>query len=304
MKKHLIICGHGQGPNGYDPGAINKNKNLTEADLVRRLATAMSKYSQDIEYVTDKNVYAYDNMASYRGYATVTELHLNAFNTEAKGTEVLIYHQHNADELDNKLLSVGAKYFVNRGIKKRDGLRNVTNAALAGFNYRLIEVCFIDNNDDVDTFLNNIDDIARQYVEAIENRVIAVKQDSPEYIISGSAHIQNHGWKYMYKNMIGTTGQGLRLEAFSLTVTKNGQPLNVTGAIHVQDVGDVDSKLNLFGTVGMSKRIEAIKIDVDAPLEYRVHAQDVGWSQWQKIGTWIGTKGQSKRIEAIEFRVI
>lgn len=124
------------------------------------------------------------------------------------------------------------------------------------------------------------------------------------YKIDGEAHIQNHGWQKINNGMIGTTGQALRLESFSLTVTKNGQPLNVSGAIHVQDVGDVESKLNLFGTVGMSKRIEAIKIDVDAPLEYRVHVEDIGWSDWQAIGTWIGTKGQAKRIEAIEFKIV
>lgn len=305
MKKHLVICGHGLRRDGvYDPGAINYSKNLKEADLVRKLVNLMSKYSQNIDYVTDKNVYDYNNIASYRGYETVTELHLNAFNTAAKGTEVLIYHKHDADDLDNKLLAVGAKYFANRGIKKRDGLRNVTNAALAGFNYRLIEVCFVDNDEDVDKFQKHMDDIARQYVEAIENRVIQVKSDSPEYVISGSAHVQNFGWRDMQDGIIGTTGQALRLEAFSLKVTKNGQPLTVSGSIHVQDVGDVESKLNLFGTVGMSKRIEAIKIDVDAPIEYRVHVQDIGWSDWQAIGTWIGTKGQAKRIEAIEFKIV
>lgn len=130
------------------------------------------------------------------------------------------------------------------------------------------------------------------------------EKQSDVYVISGSAHVQNNGWKDMHNNMIGTTGQGLRLEAFSLNVSKNGQQLPVTGAIHIQDIGDVESKLNVFGTVGLSKRIEAIKIDVDAPVEYRVHVQDIGWSQWQKIGTWIGTKGQAKRIEAIEFKIV
>lgn len=141
-------------------------------------------------------------------------------------------------------------------------------------------------------------------VQGYLNELNSHQEQRNVYEITGSAHVQNYGWQDMRNGMLGTTGQSLRLEAFSLKVTKDGQPLTVSGSIHVQDIGDVDSELNLFGTVGLSKRIEAIKIVVDAPIEYRVHAQDVGWSQWQKIGTWIGTKGQSKRIEAIEFRVI
>ena len=62
----------------------------------------------------------------------------------------------------------------------------------------------------------------------------------------------------MVNNTLGTVGQGLRLEAFSLVVKNNGkvQPLN--GSIHVQDIGNVayNQNTNLFGTVGQAKRVE------------------------------------------------
>ena len=32
MGKHLVICGHGQGRTGYDPGAVNAKLGITEAD--------------------------------------------------------------------------------------------------------------------------------------------------------------------------------------------------------------------------------------------------------------------------------
>lgn len=39
-------------------------------------------------------------------------------------------------------------------------------------------------------------------------------------------------------------------------------------------------------------------------VEYQVHQQDHGWSEWVKNGTVAGVTGQSLRIEAIRFRLI
>ncbi|NQL93498.1 peptidoglycan-binding protein LysM, partial [Streptococcus suis] len=53
MGKHLVICGHGQGRTGYDPGAVNAKLGITEAGKVRELAKLMSKYSgQQIDFIT------------------------------------------------------------------------------------------------------------------------------------------------------------------------------------------------------------------------------------------------------------
>ena len=109
----------------------------------------------------------------------------------------------------------------------------------------------------------------------------------------------------MVNNTLGTVGQGLRLEAFSLVVKNNGkvQPLN--GSIHVQDIGNVgyNQNTNLFGTVGQAKRIEAILINVGNGVQYRAHTANIGWGPWVKSGEWAGTKEMGLQIEAIEFRV-
>ena len=122
---------------------------------------------------------------------------------------------------------------------------------------------------------------------------------------SGQAHIQSKGWLDMVNNTLGTVGQGLRLEAFSLVVKNNGkvQPLN--GSIHVQDIGNVayNQNTNLFGTVGQAKRIEAILINVGNGVQYRAHTANIGWGPWVKSGEWSGTKEMGLQIEAIEFRV-
>lgn len=122
---------------------------------------------------------------------------------------------------------------------------------------------------------------------------------------SGQAHIQSKGWVEMVNNTLGTVGQGLRLEAFSLVVKNNGkvQPLN--GSIHLQDIGNVayNQNTNLFGTVGQAKRIEAILINVGSGVQYRAHTANIGWGPWVKSGEWAGTKEMGLQIEAIEFRV-
>ena len=136
--------------------------------------------------------------------------------------------------------------------------------------------------------------------------VVAPVAVAPEGVtFAGQSHIQAKGWLEMVNNTLGTVGQGLRLEAFSLVVKNNGkvQPLN--GSIHVQDIGNVayNQNTNLFGTVGQAKRIEAILINAGNGVQYRAHTANIGWGPWVKSGEWAGTKEIGLQIEAIEFRV-
>ena len=122
---------------------------------------------------------------------------------------------------------------------------------------------------------------------------------------AGQAHVQEKGWIGMSNNTLGTVGQGLRLEAFSLVVKNNGKVQPINGSIHVQEIGNVayNQNTNLFGTVGQAKRIEAILINVGNGVQYRAHTANIGWGPWVKSGEWAGTKEMGLQIEAIEFRV-
>ena len=86
------------------------------------------------------------------------------------------------------------------------------------------------------------------------------------------------------------------------------------GKAHIQDIGDVttyveEGEFLVLGTTGESKRLESITLYFDNPtnysgtLEYRVHVQDIGWTDWVTAGNPAGTTGQAKRIEAIEIRL-
>ena len=135
---------------------------------------------------------------------------------------------------------------------------------------------------------------------------VAVAPVAPEGVtFSGQAHVQQKGWLGMVNNTLGTVGQGLRLEAFSLVVKNNGKVQPLTGSIHVQDIGNVayNQNTNLFGTVGQEKRLEAILINVGNGVQYRTHVANQGWGAWVSSGQWSGTKEMGLRIEAIEFRV-
>jgi hypothetical protein len=80
-----------------------------------------------------------------------------------------------------------------------------------------------------------------------------------------ASHVQNIGWQpgTSSANTIGTTGLGLRLEAFEIKLT---------------------------GEIGNHYRIY-----------YRAHVQDVGWQTWVADGGTAGTSGMGKRLEAVEI---
>ena len=173
---HLVVCGHGQGKTVYDVGAINPYSSITEAEKVRELAILMKQHATKTHFITDKNVYDFGNIASIsKGYESVTELHFNSFNGQAYGTEVLIKDGFTPDKTDTDLKNVLEKYFKPRGFKFVDWLYNANVMAQTGISYRLIEICFIDNNNDMTIFEKNKQAIARALMEVIEDRKITEK---------------------------------------------------------------------------------------------------------------------------------
>jgi uncharacterized protein YjdB len=112
---------------------------------------------------------------------------------------------------------------------------------------------------------------------------------------------------------VGTTGQGLRLEAIS--VTANVSPA-LTGGItyraHVENEGWQAWKFDgeLAGTTGKGLRMEALEFALYGELAehydvyYRVHVENYGWLPWAKNGEAAGTQGLGLRIEAVELMLV
>lgn len=174
MGLHLVIAGHGDG----DPGAIGNG--YKERDLTLEVTNLLDAQHENIHAYTAHNVYAQGTLATVaKGYETVTEIHFNAFNKTAKGTEVLIHSNYEPDGVDTKLLNVLSKYFQSRGMKKRGDLGNMNIAYAKGINYRLVEICFIDNAEDIKIYQKNKAQIAREMAEAILGTTLAKPAPAP-----------------------------------------------------------------------------------------------------------------------------
>ena len=141
---------------------------------------------------------------------------------------------------------------------------------------------------------------------------LGVLRANDQYKITGvelecNAHIEDIGWtgyKDTSKEIIGTEGQGKRLEAIQF---KANNGLNLSYRVHIQDIGWSDwvSNGQVAGTTGQSRRIEAIEIKSNKILNVQEHIQNVGWMPSSKgTNIKIGTEGKSLRLEAFKINVM
>lgn len=164
--KLYVIAGHGQG----DPGCTAHG--YKEAERVRALAAKLVEFggSEVGLYPTDKDLYQQGGPKSLGvGLSTpCIELHMDGVEDQsAHGGHVIIDDSLSPDEQDKALAEYISGMFPGRAetIVKRNNLLNVNVAANVGQNYRLLEVCFISNWNDLDKFNNNIDEVARGILE-------------------------------------------------------------------------------------------------------------------------------------------
>lgn len=179
MAKHLIVCGHGQN----DPGAVGNGTN--ERDFTRNvLKPLMEKWGSKLKnnsitfYNAGLNMFAETNAGGgaygINGFDSVTEIHLDAASALATGGHVIISSGFNPDSADLGLANVIRKYVGwwggvanTQGVNKRNNLLNLNVFAQRGISYRLIEIGFITNGTDMTRIKNNVDNIAKEFVEAI-----------------------------------------------------------------------------------------------------------------------------------------
>lgn len=168
--KILLIAGHGQG----DPGACGNG--YQEATLTRELVTALSDtlkhYAEITVFDTSKNMYKYlKSLNFYFGnYDYVFEVHFNAFNGKADGTEILVHPSEKTTNVEKRIVENISKLgFVNRGVVKRNNLQNMNICkGSQGVSYALIETCFIDNAEDIKRYISN----KKKVVQAIADGII------------------------------------------------------------------------------------------------------------------------------------
>lgn len=129
-----------------------------------------------------------------------------------------------------------------------------------------------------------------------------------------TAFVQSLGWRnsVMTGQFVGTTGQSLRLEGFTLGIQNRwGQSGGIEAQSHVQNVGwNSWSSSSTIGKPGSGLRMEAVKLRLTGAMaanydiSYRVHVATIGWQGWVTNGAQAGTTGQALGIEAIQIRLL
>lgn len=177
MSKLFIIAGHGAGDNGACENGFQ------EAERVRALAQRIKDFGGDNVILSDFSLNSYKSNIIGKGLVPkdciILELHLDSHdNITAKGGHVIINANFKADKYDEALAKMISTMFPGRSktIVGRTDLANVNRAATYGYNYRLMECCFISNAEDIKKFNANIDELAKKILSCFG---ISVKTVTP-----------------------------------------------------------------------------------------------------------------------------
>lgn len=168
MAKLYIIAGHGAG----DPGAVGNG--YQEAERVRALAWKIKELGGDQVEVLDTNRDWFRdggiNRLDLPKGAELLELHMDSATASARGGHVIINGNYAADDYDKRLAQNIAQVFPGRSntIVARTDLANPQRAAARGISYRLLEVCFITNSQDMQKFNSDLDGVAKAILNAFD----------------------------------------------------------------------------------------------------------------------------------------
>lgn len=161
----FVIPGHGAG----DSGACGSG--YSEAERVRALASKIKELGGDAVELADFDRNYYEdggiNRLQLDDDQCIVELHMDSGPSGARGGHVIVAPGQ-AEDVDYTLSEMIAGMFPGRAniLVERGDLANPARAAARGFSYRLVENGFISNWEDLDTFNNNIDELARIYLRA------------------------------------------------------------------------------------------------------------------------------------------
>ena len=211
--KVMVIAGHGAG----DPGAVASHggKSYKESDETRKLAallvTELSKAGATADcYSILRNAYAdykegsLVNRARFHTYDLVLELHFNAFQKDAgdgkvRGVEAYMStaatNTKTADAICKAVAGIG---FTNRGVKRKNYAVTGT-ARVQGAEAILLEVCFLDDADDMALYEKHREDAAREIAAAIVGHAIpeAPTEKTARQIVQEKAGLEDKTMDYL-----------------------------------------------------------------------------------------------------------
>ena len=171
----LLIAGHG----GTDPGATAFNYKESELarDLVPKIENELKKYGVNVT-IYDVNSSAYRDIITngkaynFKPYDYVLEIHFNAytksvFDNKIKGSEIYVTTSEKIITVEEAILkNMKAIGFTNRGVKKKN-MSVIYEAKKQGVSGALMEVCFIDDQDDLNVYMFKKNEVAKAIADGI-----------------------------------------------------------------------------------------------------------------------------------------
>ena len=169
--KILLIAGHGNG----DVGAVGngyKESDLTR-EVVNLLKPTLSKYATADVADTSVNWYASRSRLNVKGYDYVLEIHFNAIKAETvsdgatKGVEIYVTETEKGVTVEENIVkNISALGLKNRGVKRKN-YSVIATAKNQGVSAALLEVCFIDDIDDMRIYTTKKTDIINAITKGI-----------------------------------------------------------------------------------------------------------------------------------------
>lgn len=171
----LLIAGHGDG----DCGATGNG--CKEADLTRDVATLLKAELDGYADVTiadmKRNWYQYvckkGGYLELKDYGYALEIHFNAIKAETKsdgatkGVEIYVTTAEKSTNLEQGIVNaISALGFKNRGVKRQNWAL-INHIKKNGVSSALLEVCFIDDIDDMKLFKSKKSEIVKVIADSI-----------------------------------------------------------------------------------------------------------------------------------------
>lgn len=177
--KILILCGHGKDGSNYDPGAGGCG--YTEATETIKYGNLIAKHLRSFAEVDvyEGNMYHYlftsGGSFDFTKYDYVLECHLNAAaDPSGHGTEIFVTTYETGITVEQNIMKRLSKYFTLRdndavfdGVKRFNW--GVINAIKTQdkVSAALLELCFITNQSDMNTYANKLEAICKDIAEGI-----------------------------------------------------------------------------------------------------------------------------------------
>lgn len=315
MAKYTIDYGHTL--SGADTGASGCGRK--EQDLTREVGTKvielLKSVGNEVHEIRKDSCSSLNESLNWR-VNTINNInpdysisiHFNACNGSAHGSEVWVGTGVNsqANAILNNLSKLG---LTNRGLKNgiTQGLALVKRTNPPAM---LIECCFIDNQDDMSKY--NVDKFARAIANGLDSRVSLEEKKVEERknfqinITAGFNKARHDASGINFASLDPKNGE--TLESLAIQI----QGFNFLYRVNISGCGRDGWSRNGFthGCYNNGHGIEGLQMkNYGEPpygyqIQYRVHNEAKGWSNWCKDGEYAGLENDGATlVTAVEVRV-